>query len=75
MKRDLRQYAAGTHFRLALGAFVLFFVVGLGLIYLIYGRGAAAMGLLCLTAGLAPVLLILLVFYGLDWILRHARPK
>jgi len=75
MKRDLRRYAQGTHFRLALGAFILLFIVGLGLIYLLYGRGAAAMGLLCLMAGLAPVLLILLVFYGMDWMLKHVRPK
>lgn len=75
MKRDLRQYARGTQVGLALGAFILLFVVGLGLIYLIYGREAAAMGLFCLTAGLAPVLLILLVFYGMEWILKHARPK
>lgn len=75
MKRDLREFARQTNVRLGLGAFILLFVVGLGLIWLIYGGGAASMGLLCLLAGLVPVVLILGVFYGLDWILKRARPK
>ncbi len=61
--------------RLALGAFILLFVVGVGLIWVIYGKGAAGMGLTCLLAALMPVILILGVFLGIDWILRHARPK
>ena len=75
MKRDLRDYAKQTQVRLGIGAFALLFIVGLGLIWLIYGAGAASMGLLCLLAGLVPVALIVAVFYGLDWMLRHARPK
>jgi len=46
MKRDLRDYAKNTNVRLGVGAFVLLFVVGTGLIYLIYGPGAAAFGLM-----------------------------
>ncbi len=57
MTRDLRQYARQTNVRLMIGALFLLFVVGDGLIYLIYGRGAALMGLLCLLGGLLPVLL------------------
>ncbi len=75
MKRDLRDYAKQTNVRLAAGAFILLFVLGLGLIWLIYGGGAASLGFFCLMAGLTPVVLILLVFFGIDWILRHARPK
>ncbi len=75
MKRDLRKYAKQTNFRLALGAFVLLFVIGLGLIWLIYGGGAASFGFFCLLAGLAPVVLIVLIFIGIDWILKSARPK
>jgi hypothetical protein len=75
MKRDLREYAKQTNVRLAVGAFLLLFVLGLGLIWIIYGGGAASLGFFCLMAGLAPVVLILLVFFGIDWILRHARPK
>lgn len=75
MKRDLRAYARQTNVRLAIGAFVLLFGVGLGLIYLVYGPGAAGVGLLCLLGSLVPIVLILLFLYGIDWIMRRARPK
>ena len=75
MKRDLREYARQTNVQLTVAAFVLLFVVGLGLIYLIYGPGAAAIGLMCLLGGLVPVALILLAFVGIDWILKRARTK
>jgi multisubunit Na+/H+ antiporter MnhB subunit len=73
--KDLREYAKQTNVRLALGAFILLFVVGVGLIWLIYGEGAAGLGLTCLLAALFPVILILFVFLGIEWILKHARPK
>lgn len=75
MKRDLREYAKQTNIRLTAGAIFLLFVVGVGLIWLIYGNGAASFAFFCMMSGLAAVLLILLVFKGVDWILRHARPK
>lgn len=75
VKRDLRAYARQTNVRLALGAFFLLFVVGLGLIALIYGPGAAGLGLLCLLGSLVPILLILFALYGIDWIVNRARPK
>jgi len=75
MKRDLREYAKQTNVRLAAGAVLLLFIVGLGLIWLIYGNGAASFGFFCLMSGLSAVGLILLVFLGIDWILKHARPK
>jgi hypothetical protein len=75
MKRDLREYAKQTNVRMIAGAIFLLFVVGGGLIWLIYGNGAASFGFFCLMAGLAPVVLITLVFLAIDWILRHARPK
>lgn len=75
MKRDLREYAKQTNVRLAIGAFLLLFVIGIGLIYLIYGAGAAAFGFVCLLASLVPIGLILFALYGIDWIVKHARPK
>ena len=75
MKRDLRAYARQTNVRLAVGALVLLFGVGVGLIYFVYGGGAASFALFCLLAGLAPIVLILLIFLAIDWILRSARPK
>jgi hypothetical protein len=44
----------------------LLFVVGLGLIALIYGPNAALMGFLCLLGGMVPVGLVALVMFGLD---------
>jgi heme/copper-type cytochrome/quinol oxidase subunit 4 len=73
--KDLREYAKQTNVRLALGAFILLFVVGVGLIWLIYGGNAASMGFLCLLAALFPVILILLIFVAIEWILKRARPE
>lgn len=75
MSRDLRKYSKETNIRLALGAFILLLVVGVGLIWAIYGQGAASMGLLCLLAALFPIILILAVFLAIEWILSRARPK
>lgn len=68
--RDLRKYAATTNFRLILGAVVLLFVVGLGIIGLIYGFKAALFGLLCLLGGIVPIVLILIFWFGLDVLLK-----
>jgi len=73
MTRDLRRYARQTIFRLLLGALILIFALGDGLIYWIYGPGAAMMGLLCLIAGLTPILLILVALGGLDWIIKRTN--
>jgi hypothetical protein len=75
MKRDLREYARRTNVQLAAGAVILLFGVGLALIYFIYGRGAALIGLLCLLGALVPVLLIFAALYAIDWIVRRARPR
>lgn len=71
--RDLREYAKQTNVRLGVGAFLLLFVVGLGLIYILYGQGAAMMGFLCLLAGLTPLVLIFLSLAALDWIQKRAN--
>lgn len=73
--KDLREYTKQTNVRLIIGAFILLFVVGGGLIWLIYGKAAAGMGLICLLAALIPVILIFGVFGGIDWILKYVRPK
>lgn len=73
--KDLREYAKQTNIRLAFGAFILLFVVGVALIWVFYGERAAGMGLVCLLAALFPVILILGIFLGIEWILKRARPK
>jgi hypothetical protein len=72
MTRDLRKYARQTNVRLLAGALLLLFVVGDGLIFVIYGKNAAVMGLLCLFAGMLPVGLILLVLALLEWVTKKA---
>jgi len=73
MTRDLRKYARQTNIRLGVGALLVLLIVGTGLIYFIYGAGAAVTGLLCLLAGLAPILLIVLSLAVLDWIQKRAN--
>jgi hypothetical protein len=73
--RDLREYAKQTNVRLAVGAFLLVFVIGVGLIWVFYGAGAAGMGLACLLAALVPIVLIFFFFLAIEWILKRARPK
>ena len=75
MSKDLRKYSRETGVRLALGAFILLFIVGVGLIWLIYGEGAAGMGFVCLLAILFPIILILAIFVAIEWVLKRARPK
>jgi len=71
--RDLRKYAKQTNVRLGVGAFLLLFVIGIALIYVIYGAGAAMMGFLCLLGALVPVVLIFLFLALLDWIQKRAN--
>lgn len=75
MKRDLRDYAKQTDRRLIIGALLILFIVGGGLIWWFYGTGAAGLGVTCLMAGLAPVVLIVAVFYAAEWIIKHAGRK
>jgi hypothetical protein len=72
VSRNLRDYARKTNVRLGVGAFFLLFIIGIGLIYLIYGKEAAALGFLCLLLALVPIIMIALVFFLFDWIMKHA---
>lgn len=73
MSRDLRKYIKDTNRRILIGAFVLLFVLGLGLIWAVYGFGAAVSGFLCLLGALVPIALISLALFGLDWIVKRAN--
>lgn len=70
MTRDLRKYTRQTNTRLIIGGILLLFIVGDGLILLIYGREAAMMGLICLVAGLFPLVLIWLFLWGMELIVK-----
>jgi hypothetical protein len=75
LSKDLRKYSRDTNIRLGVGAVLLLLIVGGGLIWAIYGAGAGGMALTCLFAGVMTVLLIIGVFFAIDWILGRARPK
>jgi hypothetical protein len=70
--RDLRDYTRQTNIRLIVGGLLILFIVGDGLIYLIYGLNAAISGLICLGIGLIPLVLIFLALWLIDWIAKHA---
>jgi hypothetical protein len=71
--RDLRKYARQTDMQLIIGFIVLLIVVGLGLIFFIWGAGAAMTGLICVGVALLPVLAVLGVVWILDYLARRAR--
>ena len=73
LSRDLRKYAQQTNLRLILGGIFLLFVVGIGLIYVFYGRAAAFTGLLCLIIGLIPIILIWLMLWLLERLTKRAN--
>jgi uncharacterized membrane protein YuzA (DUF378 family) len=75
MSRDLRKYAQQTNVRLIAGGLFLVFIVGIGLIYLFFGQGAALTGLLCLIVGLIPLILIWLMFFILEVITKQANKE
>ena len=72
MSRDVRSYMKDTNVRLIVGALLLLFIVGDGLIWLIYGFGAAMMGLLCMLGAFVPIGLIFLLLNLSDWIVKRA---
>lgn len=73
--RDLRSYAKQTNIRLIVGALALLFLVGLGLIFLIYGKGAVLTGLLCIIGGLIPVVLIVIALAIIDLIVKKNKDQ
>lgn len=75
MSRDLRRYARQTNLRLLIGGILLLFLVGDGLIFMFYGREAALMGLICLILGLSPLVLIWLILYVFQWLVKQANER
>jgi hypothetical protein len=73
MGRDLRKYHRQTNYQLIAGALILLFIVGGGLVYLIWGYSTAISTLLCMGAALIPAGLIISIFWIMDWIVKRAR--
>ena len=71
MTRDVRKYSSQTTIRLIVGALLILFIIGRGLIAWLYGPMAAVTGFLCLLGAMVPVGLIALSLNGLDAILKR----
>jgi len=75
MSRGLRKYAQNTNMRLLVGFILILIFVGGSLIYMIYGLQGAFFGLMCLLAGLAPLILIALILWIMEWIVKRANEE
>jgi hypothetical protein len=73
VSRDLRAYARQTRVRLLVGLLLLAFLVGDGLILLVYGCQAALTGIICQLALIVPALLVVGILFVLDRVVRHAN--
>ena len=70
-----RAHRARTERNLLLGFFGLLFVVGGGLIWYLYGGGAAALGVACIALGAVLVGLLWLLMRGLEWLSERWEEK
>jgi hypothetical protein len=68
MGRDLRRYTRKTYFNLLVGFVILLLVGGGGLVYLLYGPGAATSAVVCMLIGLAPIVLVGMALLIIQWI-------
>jgi hypothetical protein len=75
MTRDLRNYSTQTNKRLLIGFFTILIVVGIGSIYLFFGRNAAFMGLFCLGLALIPALIIWALLNAFEYITKIANAE
>lgn len=72
-ERDLRKYARSTQRRLILGLIGIAFLIGDGLIWIIYGQNAGRLALICTAIALVPALLIALLLFISEWLVRKYR--
>jgi hypothetical protein len=66
--QGVRDHRLVTDRNLLLGFFVLLFGVGGGLIWLLYGGGAAALGVVCIALGAMLAGLVLFIMLALGWL-------
>jgi hypothetical protein len=66
-------YSTQTKFRVVLWFIFILFFVGLGLIWVFYGRSAAVTGFFCLLGAGVPVGLITIFLLGLDLFVKKSQ--
>lgn len=65
---DMRKHRARTDRNLLIGFFALALVVGGALIWVFYGTGAAALGIICIGGGAVLIGILLGLMVGLQWL-------
>ena len=70
MSKNLRDYASQTRFRLIIWFIFILLFIGLGLVWIIYGRSAAILCFFCLLGASIPIGLIMLFLFGIDRIAK-----
>ena len=68
----MRRYTRQTNRRLIIGGLLVLFIIGDGLIYIMYGQQPAILGLLCMATGMVPILVIVLALWIIDWLAKRA---
>ena len=66
----MRTYSRQTITRLIIGGIVVLIVVGIGLVWIFYGKEAALSALICIGLGMLPLWIILIVFFLITYILK-----
>jgi hypothetical protein len=69
--RDLRKFARQTQNRLVIGLILLVAILGILLIYALYGPGAALFGLFALAGALLLIFIIIGILTLLEKIANH----
>ena len=64
----MRGHRHATDRNLLLGVFALLFVVGGGLIWLLYGGSAAALGIVCIALGAVLAGLVIFIMLAIGWL-------
>ena len=64
---DPVRFARSLEGQLVIGFFLVLYLVGGGLIWLFYGKGAALLGMVCMTGGLFLFLLLYAIVALIGW--------
>ena len=75
MGHDTRKYKNQTNLQLIIGGILILFIIGGGLIFLIYGQNAGSMAIICLVAGMVPLLSIFLFLRLIEWIAKKSNDR
>jgi len=74
MTNKQQSYTKQTRNRMVIGFLVILFTLGIGLIWIVYGKEAAFLGFICLVGISIPISLIALFLFGLGKISDSNKP-